>query len=113
MKCGQIILLEYPFTDGSGCKVRPALIVSSDVFNSREDFVAVPISAQEFPNDMNIFPLDAGADWFKQTGLRAQSKTIRWSILMTISQQVVKSTLGVMPSEQLQTVRSMIQRMFQ
>lgn len=32
---GQIHLVDYPFTDGSGTKARPALIVQNDLDNAR------------------------------------------------------------------------------
>ena len=31
---GDVVLLDYPFADASGVKVRPALIVQSDIRNS-------------------------------------------------------------------------------
>src|SRR5208283_5159486 len=35
MKRGDVVLLDYPYADGSGSKVRPALIVQNDGDNQR------------------------------------------------------------------------------
>lgn len=35
MKRGDIVLLDYPYADGSGSKVRPALVVQNDRDNQR------------------------------------------------------------------------------
>src|SRR5215218_832719 len=37
MKCrrGDVVLLDYPFSDGSGSKVRPALVIQADVYNAK------------------------------------------------------------------------------
>ena len=35
MKRGDVVLLDYPYTDGGGSKVRPVLIVQNDRDNQR------------------------------------------------------------------------------
>lgn len=112
MKCGQILLLDYPFTDMTGSKIRPALVVSADAYNDRQDFVAVPISAQGDPNDSRLFPLDPSAAWFAATKLRPASRYVRWSKLMTLTTKVVHSRLGLMPTAQLDQIQRQIRGMF-
>ncbi len=42
----EIVLLPYPFSDLEGKKVRPALIVSNDIFNKKsDDCVMVPMTS--------------------------------------------------------------------
>jgi mRNA interferase MazF len=42
---GDIVLVDYPFSDRTGSKVRPALMVQSDVLNRRiDDTILVSIS---------------------------------------------------------------------
>jgi len=113
MKCGQILLVDYPFTDRSSSKVRPALVVSSDVFNERGDFVIVPISAKADLNDTHAFPLESTEPWFREMKLRPASRFVRWSKLMTVSRSIVHRRLGQMPAEQLTEIRQAIRRMFQ
>ncbi len=44
MRQRDIILLPFPFSDLTGEKVRPALIISNDEFNSGEDIVVCAIT---------------------------------------------------------------------
>jgi len=113
MKCGQIVLVNYSFTDHSGSKVRPALVVSNDSFNSRGDFTVVPISAQESPKDDYVFQLNSAEPYFSTTLLKPASRCVRWSKLMTISKSVVHSLLGIMPEPQLGQIRKAIRSMFE
>ncbi len=42
-----IVLLSFPFSDLKGSKVRPALVLSNNSYNSKfEDFVAVPLTTR-------------------------------------------------------------------
>ena len=46
-KCGDIVLVPFPFTDLSSSKRRPALVISPDAFNDRmEDVVVAAITSQ-------------------------------------------------------------------
>ena len=113
MKCGQVVLVNYPFTDHSASKVRPALVVSGDSFNIRGDIVVVPISAQESLNDDHVFPLDSAEPYFPATGLKAASRCVRWSKPMTISRSVIHRLLGHMPEPQLGQIRKAIRFIFE
>ena len=41
MNQGDICLVTFPFTDGTGAKLRPVLVVSTDAFNDGADIVVV------------------------------------------------------------------------
>jgi mRNA interferase MazF len=113
MKCGQVLLVNYPFTDHAGSKMRPALVVSADAFNGRQDFAVVPISAKTDPNDEHVFSLDSGAAYFGDTGLKPESRYVRWSKLMTITAAIVQRKLGQMPQPQLSQIQRAIRGMFE
>lgn len=52
MRCsfGDIVLVPFPFTDQSGHKKRPAVIVSSDAYHaSRADYVIMAVTSQLRP----------------------------------------------------------------
>ena len=41
----EIVLINYPFSDLEGKKVRPAIIISNDIFNKKSnDCVAIPLT---------------------------------------------------------------------
>lgn len=48
---GRILLVEYPLTDHTAAKQRPALVVSGVEFNRGEDFVVVPLSSRLIEDD--------------------------------------------------------------
>jgi mRNA interferase MazF len=45
-KQGDIVIVKFPFTDGSQFKKRPALIISNSKINSSEDFLLVQITSK-------------------------------------------------------------------
>lgn len=46
-KRGDVVLVPFPFTDLSNAKQRPALVISSDTFNTvRDDILVVAITSQ-------------------------------------------------------------------
>jgi len=112
VRCGQILLVSYPFTDTSGSKIRPALVVSADAYNQGEDFVVIPFSTVPPPDDRWALTFRDTAPGFGQTGLRGTSY-IRWTKPMTISEKVVARRLGSLPSKILSEVQVKLQGMFQ
>ncbi len=55
MKQRDIILVPFPFSDQSGQKIRPALIVSNDKFNSTsEDAIVCAITSNIKPSKYSI-----------------------------------------------------------
>ena len=111
MKCGQIVLVDYPFTDSSGSKVRPVLVVSVDEYNKGEDLVVVPISSVPDPDDLHAYQIPADASWFIQTRLR-QASSVKWTKPLTISRRVVRRRLGTVPSGPLSEIQSKVQGIF-
>lgn len=111
-KCGEILLVNYPFTDHSGSKVRPVLVVSADRFNQGDDIVVVPISSVFRDDDQYAFPVRASDSYFRQTGLRGPSR-IKWTKPMPISERVAHRRLGSLASRPLTEVRARVRSLFQ
>ena len=112
MKCGDIVLLNYPFTDDSSAKVRPALVVSADQFNRGEDVVIVPISSVPQHGDEYAHPIENTAAHFRETGLR-QSSFVKWTKPLTVSRGLLQRRLGRLPEAPLAEIRTKIQTLFQ
>jgi len=112
MKCGDVVLLNYPFTDDSAAKVRPALVVSADQFNQGEDVVVVPISSAPNLNDPYIYPILDKDAHFKDTGLR-QTSCVKWTKPLAISKKVALRRLGYFATAHLSEIRTRIQTIFQ
>ncbi len=92
-KPGQVVIVNVPFSNHSGVKPRPALVVSVEVFDrGLLDILDCPVSSQpryyRNPGEGDI-PL---GHWQKP-GLHYPS-TVRISKLLSIDKQVIKGVLG-------------------
>jgi len=112
MNCGDVVLVEYPFTNDSGSKVRPVLIVSADTYNRGEDRVCTPISSAPTRDDPYAFLLPESAPWFERTGLRKES-SVKWTKLFTISRQIIRRQLGYLDDTPLAEILSKVQGLFE
>ena len=96
MKRGDVVLIDFPFTTGSGSKKRPALVVQCDRNNARlqDTIVAIVTSnitrASHEPTQYTIDP--SHPDW-KASGFRLPS-VVKCEHLYTFHQQRVLRTIG-------------------
>jgi len=101
---GDVVLVPFPFTDQSGAKKRPAVIVSSSGYNAgRRDLVIMAITSQVRT------PLGFGealvADW-QAAGLIKPS--VLKPVVTTIEQGLVVRTIGALSAADLRTLRETI-----
>ena len=103
-RSGQVVVLNVPFSDQSGVKARPALVVSTEAFHRLiPDVVVCPISSQPRyfrrpgPGD---HPL---RNW-SSAGLRYPS-TARVSKILAVDKVIIKRVVGVAASGDLARVR--------
>ena len=85
-----VILVRYPFSDLSGAKVRPAVVVSSP--HSSQDIFIVPLTSKTAPLLAGEFVL---ADW-KAGGLNVATAVKRG--LYTVHQTLIVNTVGRLSS---------------
>jgi mRNA interferase MazF len=107
LKCGDIVLAEYPFTDNSGSKVRPVLVVSSDEHNTTNDVVVVPISSAVREGD---FLVSENTSAFSGTGLRHTS-SIKWYKPMTLADRVLRRRTGRIEDKLLKEIHAKLHAM--
>jgi mRNA interferase MazF len=101
---GDVVLVPFPFTDQSGTKKRPAVIVSSPRYNAnRRDLVIMAITSQIHQ------PLGFGeamvADW-QSAGLIKAS--VLKPVFTTIEQGLVVRTMGKLSAADLKALREVI-----
>lgn len=95
-----IILVRYPFSDLSGAKVRPAVVVSAP--HSSQDILIVPLTSKTAPLFAGEFLL---ADW-KAGGLNVATAVKRG--LYTVHQTLIVKTVGrLSPHDAYQVQRSL------
>lgn len=107
---GDIVLVNFPFTDLSQTKLRPALVVWVSL--NREEIVVCAITSQNLqtlqPEDFLVEPTDAE---FSKTGLRVASK-IRTARVATLRRSLVFRKLGQLGTEQRKLLNAILSQIF-
>ncbi|MBK9313876.1 MAG: type II toxin-antitoxin system PemK/MazF family toxin [Acidobacteria bacterium] len=100
-KFGHVILVTFPFTDQSGSKKRPAVIVSSDAYNRiRRDLILMAITSQfRKPSVLGDIKI---SEW-KKSGLLKPS--IIKPVMVTIEHSLVIKSLGQLEPVDCQLLR--------
>jgi mRNA interferase MazF len=98
---GDVVLVNYPFANGNGSKVRPALVVQCDINNGRLDntILAQIMSrirlATTEPTQLLIV-VDSLEG--KQSGLLSDS-AVTCENLYTVRQDIISRRIGSLPQE--------------
>ena len=87
MKRGEVVAFDYPFSDGSGTKMRPALVVSSDAL-PRRDVILAMISGTASSTSIAI---DPGSE--PHSGVK-QPCHVRCDKLFSVDQSRVIGSVG-------------------
>jgi mRNA interferase MazF len=101
---GDVVLVPFPFTDQSGAKKRPAVIVSNHAYHAnRRDLVIMAVTSQVRQ------PFGFGealvVDW-QAAGLVKPS--VMKPVFATIEQGLVLRTLGKLSQADLRTLRNVL-----
>ena len=110
-RSGQVLVVEVPFSDGSGVKPRPAVVVSVEAFHEGlPDVIVCPISSQPryYVSPKNG---DCPLKSWNSAGLRHAS-TVRVSKVLAIDKEIVKRVLGRLSSDDLRHVRTAVRKAF-
>jgi mRNA interferase MazF len=104
---GDVVLVEFIFSDESGTKLRPALIVSTPAYHrAREEVIVAAIASTS-----NVRRSLAGdhviADW-QQCGLLFPS--VVTGIIRTIKRSMIRRTLGSLAQRDLEAVDRTLRR---
>ena len=101
---GGVVLVPFPFTDQSGTKKRPAVIVSSHGYNaSRRDIVIMAITSQVRT------PLGFGEAMISAWQAAGLIKTsVLKPVFTTIDQALVIRTMGTLTAADIKTLRQLV-----
>jgi mRNA interferase MazF len=91
---GSIVLTDFPFTDLSAAKRRPALVISADNARRTDVVVAYITSVPQAQRDTASIAPDA------QNGLKVQSM-VRFDKIATIDKTIIAGRLGSADSDWL------------
>jgi mRNA interferase MazF len=101
---GEVVLVPFPFTDQSGTKKRPAVIVSSNRYNTaRRDLIIMAITSQaRQPLGLGEAPL---GDW---QGAGLIKASVFKPVFTTLEQRLIVRTLGTLGPADLRTLGEII-----
>lgn len=103
---GDIVIVDYPYSDRSGSKVRPALVVQGDAYNQQlADTILALVSSSRvrFVGAASQLPIDVSTPEGQQSGLRLAS-VIQCENLVTLDQQFILRTIGHLPASLMQKI---------
>ena len=102
---GDVVLVRFVFSDETGAKHRPAVIVSSDEYNrGRQEAIMAAITS----NVQRLLLGDHRIDGWQEAGLLFPS--VATGVLRTIKQTMIQRRLGVMPPADMQAIRDKLAR---
>ncbi len=102
MKRSDIVIVDYPYSDRAGSKIRPALIVQGDAWNQvRADTILAVISTVSNRRPATELYLDATAE--PGSGLRLNSY-VQCDTLVTLDQSLVLLVIGTLSAATMQKV---------
>jgi mRNA interferase MazF len=108
---GDIVLVNFPFTDLSQTKLRPALILS--VNEALNEVTLCFISSQKIDQVApEEFVINATDQEFAKTGLKVSSK-VRVTRLITLQRQQIVRRLGALSDQYLRALNTLIIQSFQ
>jgi mRNA interferase MazF len=110
-KTGDIVLTPFPFTDLSGNKVRPALILG---VQAGGDDVTVCFISSIPKNKIHKFEVlvDSKDKHFKKTGLKINS-IVKVAKIATLDKVVVLGKIGELDDESMYKVRKVLKTYFE
>lgn len=103
---GNIVLATLPFTDLSGAKVRPALVVQCDQNNNRlDDFIVAMISStvHRAAREPTQLLIDLATPEGAASGL-LHTSVVKCEHLITLHRQLVYRVIGDMPDPLMRQV---------
>lgn len=104
-KSGDIVLLEVVFSEGTGSKHRPALIISSDEYHrNRQEVIIAAITS----NIDRVLAGDTKLDFWKESGLLLPSVVA--GIIQTMKSSMVIRKLGNLMGQDFQKVQSNLKK---
>jgi mRNA interferase MazF len=103
---GDVVLLDFPFSDASGSKVRPAVVVQNDSKNRRMTstiVVLVTKTVRRVRGDSTQFLIQANSPDGKPAGIHFDS-VVACTNLYTVHEDFVHYRIGRLPNSLIATL---------
>ena len=103
MAKGDVVLLSFPFTDLSGSKLRPAVVLAESVLDVTVCFVTTQLLWEE-ENDLKLWPNI-------HSGIKKES-ILRVSKIATLDRAFLKGKLGSLSTEEISDMNTKLKTVF-
>lgn len=103
---GEVVIVDFPYSDQTGRKVRPALVVQSDVWNQRlEDTILALITSSRHRRvgAATQYFADISTPEGQQTGLRLNS-VVQCENLITYDRSLILRVIGSFSTSAMQQI---------
>jgi len=101
---GDIVLITFPFTDLSGAKLRPALVLANTEIDLTVCFITTQLQWKE-PTDISLSPSQIN-------GLKVES-LVRTSKIATLDRSLAKGLLGKLTQIEMSELNSKLKNLLQ
>ena len=105
---GEVVLVDFPYSDHTGSKVRPALVVQADAWNQRLDdtiLALITSSRHRRVGAATQFVIDVTTAEGQQAGLRLNS-VIQCENLLTYDQALILRVLGRLSATAMEQINA-------
>jgi mRNA interferase MazF len=101
---GDVVLVDYPYSDRTGSKIRPCVVVQNDRNNQRlDDTIVVTISRRTQTAEPTQLLILAASKEGKQAGLLSDS-SVRCENILSVDLSFVKRKIGTLTSDLMDKV---------
>ena len=111
---GDIVLVDFPYSDGSGSKVRPSLVVQNDADNVRlrNTVVAMITGNTQHANEPTQWLIDPSTPSGTSSGLHGRS-VVKRNVLFTVDQRTILRTIGHLSAADMREIDSRLKSALQ
>jgi len=103
---GDVILVPFPFSDRTGQKVRPAIVISNDGFNRGDDIVIAAVTSNTTPGTYTVL-IDNNS---LQEGVLHSQSAVKAGRLATIDKHIAIKRIATITPVALQNVVAAVKR---
>ncbi len=100
---GEVVLVSFPFTDLSGRKLRPAVVLAAGDYH--DDIILCQITSQDY-GDREAVAIDAVSDF--ATGTLAKASFARPRKLFTANTRLLNRSIGTLKQARLDAIISSV-----
>jgi mRNA interferase MazF len=108
---GDLVLVQFPFTDLTQTKLRPALILHANL--TLDEITLCFVSSQNINNlSPEEFAILTSDEEFRETGLRISSK-VRVTRIVTLQSRLILRRLGRLSDQHIKQLNNIMKQVFQ